>query len=270
MHPRRPRLPAQSTPVSEWRKVFYGVLICLVVVRLYREFNPGDDAAAQTASPGLLAPNTLAGAPDARVRTAAFVVADGVYNSELMAPYDVLHHTVYRDSLDYIAPFIVNASGGAFVTFEGLRIDPHFSFATAPAADIVVIPSTEGSMDRDLRDTAYMGYVRRATARADWVITVCDGAFALAQTGGLDGRAATTFPADRAAFAKTFPAVDVRFDKRLVVDGKYLTSVGGAMSYEPALWLVEHLWDSTRVAANARGLVWPWQADDPAFEIRPQ
>ena len=218
-------------------------------------------------TPALLAPNTLAHAPDARVRTAVFIVADGVYNSELMAPYDVLHHTVYRDSLDYIAPFIANATGEAFVTFEGLRVDPHYSFDEAPHADVVVIPSTEGSLGRDLRDSAYVDYVRRATADAEWVITICDGAFALANTGQLDGRQATTFPGDRAAFAKTFPAVDLRYDRRLVVDGKYITSVGGGLSYEPAFWLVEHLWDSARVAGNARGLVWPWDFDDPEFEV---
>jgi len=210
-------------------------------------------------------PNTLLGAPDAKIRTAAFVVADGVYNSELMAPYDVLHHTIYRDSLDYISPFIVNASGTSFVTFEGIEMEPHFSFAEAPKADIIVIPSTEGSMSRDLQDTAYMGYLRRSIPNAEWVLTVCDGAFPLAETGVLAGRVATTFPGDRAAFAKTFSNVDVRFDKRMVVDGKYITSVGGAMSYEPAFWLVEHLWDSTRVSGNSRGLVWPWTKADTAF-----
>ena len=225
-------------------------------------------SACQTGAPSpQLAPNTLLGAPDAKIRTAAFVVAEGVYNSELMAPYDVLHHTLYRDSLDYIAPFIVNASGTSFVTFEGLEMEPHFSFAEAPKADIIVIPSTEGSMSRDLQDTAYMGYLRRSIPNAEWVFTVCDGAFPLAKTGALNGRVATTFPGDRAAFAKTFPEIDVRFDKRLVVDGKYLTSVGGAMSYEPAFWLVEHLWDSTRVSGNARGLVWPWSMKDTAFLV---
>ena len=45
---------------------------------------------------------------DAHVRTAAFIAVDGVYNSELMAPYDVLHHSIFRDSLDYIRPFFRN------------------------------------------------------------------------------------------------------------------------------------------------------------------
>ncbi len=215
---------------------------------------------ACASGPQPLAPNTLEAPAGARVRTAAFVVADGVYNSELMAPYDVLHHTVYRDELDYIAPFIVSRDGGPVTTFEGLSVGAHFSFADAPHADILVIPSTEGSLGRDLEDPAYMGYVTRAVADAEWVLTVCDGAFPLAATGVLDGRVATTFPGDREEFSQRFPSVDVRDDVRLVVDGKYLTSVGGGMSYEPAFWLVEHLWSAERVAGNAAGLVWPWDA----------
>lgn len=195
------------------------------------------------------------------VRLAAFVVSDGVFNSELMAPYDVLHHTVFRDSLDYVEPVVVSPDGGPVTTFEGLRVDAHYSFATAPETDILVIPSTDGSLGRDLDDEAYMGYVTRAAEAAEWVLTVCDGAFPLAATGLLDGRVATTFPADRAAMAERFPEVKVRDDVRLVVDGAYITSVGGGMSYEPAFWLVEHLWGPERVAGNAEGLVWPW---DPA------
>ncbi len=225
--------------------------------------------AACTAPPE--APNAAAAAVEARiaeveeaggtVRLAAFVVVDGVFNSELMAPFDVLHHTRFRDAADYVEPVVVSPDGGPVVTFEGLTVDAHYSFDTAPEADILVIPSADGSMTADLEDAAYLGYLTRAAEAAEWVITVCDGAFPLAATGALDGRVATTFPADRAALAERFPAVDVRDDVRLVVDGKYVTSVGGGMSYEPAFWLVEHLWGPERVAGNAEGLVWPW---DPA------
>lgn len=204
------------------------------------------------------APNTIQAEPTARVRKAAFVVTQGVYNSELMAPYDVFHHTVYRDKLDYIAPFIVARDREPIVSFEGVTILPHYTFETAPRADVLVIPSTDGSMERDLQDEDYMRYVRQAVTDAEWVITVCDGAFVLAETGALDGRTATTFPGDRKAMSDRYPKVKVRDDVRLVVDGKYITSVGGGLSYEPAFFLVEHLWDNERAKKNARGLVWPW------------
>ncbi len=193
-----------------------------------------------------------------RVRTALFVVAEGVYNSELMAPYDVLQHSIFRDDSDYIQTAIVSPDGAPVVTFEEITVSAHYSFDNAPKADILVIPSTRGSMDADLANPEYMAWVKRAVEEAEWVITVCDGAFPLAATGVLDGRVATTYPGDRDRFQEMFPDVDVRYDVRMVVDGKYITSVGGGMSYEPAFWLVEHLYGAEHVTATARGLVWPW------------
>ncbi|MDA8017167.1 MAG: DJ-1/PfpI family protein [Thermoanaerobaculia bacterium] len=193
-----------------------------------------------------------------KIRNALFVVVDGVYNSELMAPYDVLQHSIFRDESDYVATAVVSPDGEPVTTFEGLVVDAHYSFATAPEVDILIIPSTDGSLDRDLEDKVYMGWVKKAVAEAEWVITVCDGAFPLAATGVLDGRVATTYPGDREQLAEMFPKVDVRDDVRMVVDGKYVTSVGGGMSYEPAFWLVEHIYGVEHARDSARGLVWPW------------
>lgn len=201
---------------------------------------------------------TGADAEGKTIRAALFVVVDGVYNSELMAPYDVLQHTIFRDEADYAATAVVSPDGEPVTSFEGLEIGAHYSFETAPKVDILVIPSTDGSLDRDLHDEAYMSWVKKAVAEAEWVITVCDGAFPLAATGALDGRVATTFPGDREKLAEMFPKVDVRHDVRLVVDGKFITSVGGGMSYEPAFWLVEQLYGKEHAEASARGLVWPW------------
>ena len=205
-------------------------------------------------------PGAHAGERPAGVLRCAFVCVGGVFNSELIAPYDVLEHTRYRDEENYIETFIVSPGGEAFVTAEGITIQAHYGFANAPAADILVIPSTETSMSADLENEGYMAYVKRAVDGASWVITVCDGAFALAATGALDGRSATTFPSDREALAEMFPKIDVRTDARIVVDGKYVTSVGGGMSYEPALWLVERLYGVDHARRTARGLVWPWDA----------
>lgn len=204
------------------------------------------------------------------VRMALFVVAEGVYNSELMAPYDVLQHSLFRDENDYIDTAVVSHDGEPLLTFEGITIVPHYSFADAPKADILVIPSTRGSMDRDLEDKAYMAWVDKAVAEAEWVITVCDGAFPLAATGALDGRVATTFPGDRQRFREMFPKVDMRDDVRLVVDGKFITSVGGGMSYEPAFYLVEKLYGKKHVEASARGLVWPWNLETVPHTIVPK
>ena len=53
-----------------------------------------------------------------KILNAGFVCVEKVYNSELMAPYDVLQHSLSRDSTNYIRCFIVTPDGKPFVTFE--------------------------------------------------------------------------------------------------------------------------------------------------------
>ncbi len=103
-----------------------------------------------------------------------------------------------------------------------------------------------------------MAWLKEAVAQATYVITVCDGAFPLAATGALDGRIATTFPGDRDRFAEMFPAIDVRYDANFVVDDKFITSVGGARSYEPAFYLVDYLYGTEHARRSAEGLVLDW------------
>ena len=195
------------------------------------------------------------------VLNVGFVILDAVYNSELMAPYDVIQHTVFRDDQHYMQPFIVAPTLDPVVTFEGIEVKPHFTFDDAPEIDILIIPSTENSMDGDLQHEAFMHWLAGAVEEADYVLTVCDGAFPLAATGVLNGRVATTFPGDRDRFAAMFPEIDVRYDQNFVVDGKYITSVGGALSYEPAFYLVEQLYSKENADRIAQGLVWPWNLE---------
>lgn len=202
---------------------------------------------------------TLAANKNAEILNAGFLVTETVFNSELMAPFDIFHHTIFRDDNRYIRPFIVSPDGKPFRTFEGLVIEADYSFESVPKIDILVIPSTDGSMSADLENREYMDFIKRVAETADWVVTLCDGAFPLAATGLLDERVATTFPGDRDAFAERFSKVDLRYDANFVVDDKFITSVGGALSYEPALYLVERLYSRDSAVKTAEGMVLDWE-----------
>lgn len=207
--------------------------------------------------------------PRPEIRNAGFVCLDGVYNSELMAPYDILQHTIYRDSTNYIRCFIVTPDGQPFTTSEGIRMIPHYSFDTVPPIDILVIPSTENSMSKDLQNAAYMSWLKTAVENAAYVMSLCDGAFPLAATGHLDGRHATTFPADRPRLRAMFPRVTVHEDAHFVVDGKYITAVGGALSYEPALYLLEKIYSVENARRTAQGMVLDWELSSVPHFIVP-
>ena len=80
--------------------------------------------------------------------------------------------------------------------------------------------------------------------------------------GLLDGKKATTFPADVEQFRKTFPKILTQEGYSFVHEGKYLTSQGGARSYDVALYLVNKLYGEKVAAGVGRGLVLSWPMPD--------
>ena len=67
------------------------------------------------------------GLPTDRTLRVGFLIVDGVYNSELMAPYDIFHHTVFHTEPG-MEVFTVSPDGEPRDDFEGLAIEAHYSF----------------------------------------------------------------------------------------------------------------------------------------------
>ncbi len=214
----------------------------------YARQHPGTVTAA-------IRPDTQAGP-----RSVGFLVVDGVYNSELIAPFDVLQHIRFHSPDDWPETFVVSPDGRPVRTFEGLTLTPDYSFLTAPPIDVLVVPSAEHSMDSDLENEALIAWVRETGRSARHVMSLCDGAFVLARAGLLDGIEATTFPSDQDRFEKTFPAVEMVRNVSFVDAGHALTSVGGTKSYDVAMWLVEKLYGEKVARGIGGGLVIDWNA----------
>jgi transcriptional regulator GlxA family with amidase domain len=102
--------------------------------------------------------------------------------------------------------------------------------------------------------------LRAAHARGARLVTVCSGAFLLAQTGLLDGRQATTHWLFAADFAKQFPEIDVDPNVLFVDagDGLY-TSAGTAAGIDLCLHLVRLDYGAEVANAVARRMVVPPQ-----------
>jgi len=202
-------------------------------------------------------------AGDTDVYNVALLVMDGVYNTELTAPYDIFQHTNFREGIRPMKTFTVAANREPVTTFEGLRILPDLGYLTdsLPRIDILVVPSAEHHLDTDLENEDLLDFVRRVDRDAQFITSHCDGAFVLAAAGLLDGRVSTTFPSDIDKMRAMFPALDVRKDVLFVHDGKYITSAGGAKSFEAALYLTEHLYGDSIARSLAGGLVIDWKLE---------
>ncbi|MFT4665851.1 MAG: transcriptional regulator GlxA family with amidase domain [Gammaproteobacteria bacterium] len=191
------------------------------------------------------------------------LIMDGVYNTELTAPYDIFQHTIFRDSIKAMNVFTVAKTNDPIRSFEGMYIVPDFNYLkdTLPKIDILVIPSAEHHLDSDLEDTAMLNFIKETSQEATYVTSHCDGAFVLAKAGLLEGKVSTTFPSDIPAMRKMFPTLDVRDKVLFVHDGKFITSAGGAKSFEAALYLCEHLYGKKVAERLAQGLVIDWDLE---------
>ena len=167
------------------------------------------------------------------------VVFEGFLGSEVVAPMEVFTKAASEASPRFEV-FTVAPSSRPVRSHEGLVIKPRATFATSPPLDILVVPSSMDT-ERLLADRALVAFIKEHGARARYVASHCAGAFLLGKAGLLDGRRATTYIGGAERLQKMFPRARVEGDKHVVVDGNLVTSIGGAMSYEGALTLLERV-----------------------------
>ncbi|NAY90316.1 glutamine amidotransferase [Muricauda sp. JGD-17] len=192
-----------------------------------------------------------------------FLIMDGVYNTEFTAPYDIFQHTQYRKGIKAMNTFAIANTLKPITSFEGVRILPDFDYTqdSIPRIDILVVPSAEHHLDTDLQDSTMIKFVKKTSQHALFVTSHCDGAFVLAKAGVLDSVFSTTFPSDIEKYKIMFPNLKVKDSVLFVHDGKFVTSAGGAKSFEAALYLCEHLYGKEIAKSLAKGLVIDWDLE---------
>jgi transcriptional regulator GlxA family with amidase domain len=142
---------------------------------------------------------------------------------------------------------------GPFRTTEGLSLVADAGYAHGGAAllkniDTLMVSGGEG-IDRARHDKAPLRLLKAGAAKARRVVSVCSGAFALAEAGLLTGRRATTHWSRVEQFGREFPDVMLEPDAIFVRDGNIWTSAGVTAGMDLALALIrEDLGDEAALA----------------------
>jgi len=187
-----------------------------------------DQLSAGTAPPSPLKPPAHGGIP------VAFLVSEGAVVIDFCGPWEVFHDvTVPGRDGDAFRLYTVAETTSPIRASGGLRITPDYTFATAPAPKVVVIPAQRG------RSEATLEWIRKAAKGADLTMSVCTGAFLLARTGVLSGKAATTHHDAYRGLALEFPDIRVKRGARFVEDGNLATAGGLSSGIDLALRVVE-------------------------------
>jgi transcriptional regulator GlxA family with amidase domain len=135
-------------------------------------------------------------------------------------------------------------------------------------ADLVAIPAYHGGRPDSTFTDGSAGLtaeeleaVREAHARGALVLSVCSGAFALAEAGLLDGRWCTTHWRHTEELAAAAPTALIAPDVLYVVDDRVLTSAGTAAGIDLCLHIVREIQGSEVANAIARRMVVPPHRD---------
>jgi putative intracellular protease/amidase len=154
--------------------------------------------------------------------------------------------------------YTVAATRDPVTTAMGLTVVPKFTFADAPQPDVLVIPG--GGVKAASQDDATLAYIRKATEQTKHTMSVCNGAFILANTGLLDGLTATTTSGNIQRMAEKYPKIKVVRDQRYVDNGHLVTTAGLSAGMDGALHVIAKLFGTGYAQQVALSEEYDWQA----------
>jgi cyclohexyl-isocyanide hydratase len=120
---------------------------------------------------------------------------------------------------------------------RGLGILPTCTFESCPPLDLICLPGGGGVVEA-LADVETVDFIRRQGGHAEYVTSVCMGAFLVGAAGLLKGRRAAT----HWAYVDLLPLVGAIHEKgRVVRDGNVFTSGGVTSGIDFAFRIVAEL-----------------------------
>jgi AraC family transcriptional regulator, transcriptional activator FtrA len=141
----------------------------------------------------------------------------------------------------------------------GFQLTAEYGMDEFTAADTLIVtavPDVRGAIPK-----ALVTALQEAHERGARIVSICSGAFALAEAGLLDGRGATTHWRYADVFRQRFPKVRLDPDVLYVDEGRVLTGAGSAAGLDLCLHLIRRDHGSATANAVARRLVLPPHRD---------
>jgi len=165
----------------------------------------------------------------------AFVVTESANVIDFAGPWEVFQDTAVPGAqTSAFRLYTVSDTRSPVTLTGGLTLIPDYTFENAPTPSVIVVGAQRGS-------PRMLQWLRKVNAdsRTDALMSVCTGAFKLADAGLLDGKHATTHHDFFDEFARRFPKVELDRSARYVESAPHLFTAGGLTSgFDLALHIV--------------------------------
>ncbi|MES3022111.1 MAG: DJ-1/PfpI family protein [Pseudomonadota bacterium] len=221
------------------------------------------------AAPVLAAPEETITPYQARFGRAQPVIAvvgenSGTELSDYVIPYAVLARSGAAEVLS-----LASRPGRLQMTPAPLQIEPQATITQFDArfpdgADYIIVPKV--GKDKDAR---LLAWLREQNKKGATIVSICDGALAVAASGLLAGHRATAHWGTEERRAKAYPDTEWVANKRYVADRRFVSSAGISAAIPTSLALVEAIAGRARASALATELGvadWSSRHDSTAFK----
>jgi len=171
--------------------------------------------------------------------------------------------------IDYTGPFEVLGEAGYDVytvaqtldpitTNMGMVVTPKYTFDNCPKPDLLVLPG--GTVPQDAApNNPQVLFVKKFSPQATFTMSVCNGAFWLANAGLLDGKTATTFYGMLDDLKARYPKINVINDQKFADNGSIVCTAGLSSGIEGALHMVEKIDGLGAAKSVALNMEYNWQ-----------
>jgi transcriptional regulator GlxA family with amidase domain len=166
----------------------------------------------------------------------AIPIFDRMTMLDAIGPYEILQAI---PSVDVV--FVSHKPGPISDLVGNLSIIATHSYKDVPNPDIVLVPGGQG-ISKLVNDEVFISWLQKAHEKTLYTTSVCTGSLLLGSAGLLKGLKATTHWSSLDALAKYGATPS---DKRVVQEGKIITSAGVSSGMDMALHLTALITDET-------------------------
>jgi len=182
----------------------------------------------------------------------AILIYEGVYLLDFAGPLEIFNDAMINDSVPAFNVYLVSPEGTRVKAHTGTEITPQYSILNSPQPDILVIPGGDLSIGKDKQIGKW---IISTSEKSQITMSVCTGAFILADLGLLNGKEATTWYGAKTKLQKNYPEIKV-VDKRYTDNGKIITTAGISAGIDGALYVVEKLYGKEIAQKTQKYIEW--------------
>ena len=166
--------------------------------------------------------------------TVGILLFPQVEELDFVGPFEILSY-INKIRPESTKVLLIAESAEPVKAFNGMKIIPDVTMATCPQLDILVAPGGKGRYAA-MKNTAIKEYIQQQAHKANYITSVCTGAYLLAEAGLLKNKKATTY---HTAFAELAAYSVEVLPQKVVRENNIITAAGVSSGIELGLYLLK-------------------------------